>query len=170
MLVRLENVLLGLGALAVILLGVLIAGNVVARAAFGTSFPDSVMMGRELMVAAILLPLAAATAQRAHVCVEFISDRMGPRTKSWLIVLGSVTGLLALTPLLYAGWRELMSNWASGSFYFGDLGLPKWPGRLLFLIGIGACWLRLAELAIRDTRTILRGDAVDDKHTFTEAE
>lgn len=170
MLGKLEHVLLGLAALAVILLGALIAGNVVARAVFGTSFPDSVIMVQELMVAAILLPLAAATAQRAHVCVEFISDRMGPRIRSWLIVLGSIVGLCALTPLLYAGWRELVSNWNSGSFYFGDLGLPKWPGRLLFLIGLGACWIRLFELAVRDSHTILSGGVVDDKHQVTEAE
>jgi len=168
--VKLENVLLGLGALAVILMGVLITGNVIARALLGTSIPDSVTLVRELMVAAILLPLAAATAARAHVVVEFISDRMGARVKSWLIVLGSVVGMLALAPLLYAGWREFSSNWTSGSFYFGDLSLPKWPGRALFLVGIGACWLRLLELAIRDTRTILGGGTVDDKHTFTEAE
>jgi TRAP-type C4-dicarboxylate transport system permease small subunit len=167
---KFENVLLGLGALAVILLGVLIAGNVIARAVFGTSIPDSITLVRELMVAAILLPLAAATAARAHVVVEFISDRMGARTKSWLIVLGSVVGMLALAPLLYAGGRELVSNWTSGSFYFGDIGLPKWPGRALFLLGIGACWLRLLTLAVGDTRTILRGGIVDDKHQFTEAE
>jgi len=170
MLFRLEKVLLGLGALAVILLGLLIAGNVVARAAFGTSIPDSVIIVRELMVAAILLPLAATTAARAHVCVEFISDRMGPRVKSVLIVTGSIVGLLALTPLIYAGWREFSSNWSTGSFYFGDLALPKWPGRLLYLLGMGACWLRLAELVIRDGRTVLAGGIVDDKHPTTEVE
>ena len=159
---QLEKLLLGLGALAVILLGILIAGNVAARAFFGASFPDSVIMAQELMIAAILLPLAAATTARAHVCVEFITNRLGARAKSWTIVLGSVVGLLALAPLIYAGWREFLSNWNSGSFYFGDLGLPKWPGRLLFLIGIGACWLRLLELAVRDTRTILSGGYIDD--------
>ncbi|MCC1493632.1 TRAP transporter small permease [Cognatishimia sp. F0-27] len=170
MLFRLENVLLGLGALAVILLGTLIAGNVVARAVFGTALPDSVILVQELMVAAILLPLAATTAARAHVCVSFITDRMGARARSWLIVFGSVVGLLALTPLIYAGWRELSSNWASGSYYFGDLGLPKWPGRLLFVLGMAACWLRLAELALRDLRTILSGGTVDDSHATPEAE
>lgn len=170
MLTRLENVLLGLGALAVILLGALIAGNVAARALFGTAIPDSVVMVRELMVAAILLPLAAATAARAHVSVEFVSDRLGPRVRSWLIVLGSLVGMLALAPLLWAGWRELTSTWDSGSFFFGDLSLPKWPGRLLFLLGIGACWIRLAHLFWTDTRTILAGGAVDPKHPPTEAE
>ncbi|MCE8520840.1 TRAP transporter small permease [Ruegeria pomeroyi] len=170
MLVRLESILLALGALAVVLLGVLIAGNVVARSVFGTSIPDSVIIVQELMVAAILLPLAATTASRTHICVEFISDKFGARVKSWLIVMGTVIGMLALIPLIYAGWRELVSNWSSGSFYFGDLALPKWPGKLIFILGFGACWLRLLELAIRDTRTILAGGIVDDQHELGEIE
>jgi TRAP-type C4-dicarboxylate transport system permease small subunit len=163
MLVPLEKILLGLGAAAVIALGILITANVVARAVFASAVPDSVTMVRELMVAAILLPLASATAARAHVSVAFVSDRFGPRLRSWLIVFGSVMGLLALSALIYAGGREFLSNWEKGSFFYGDLNLPKWPGRLLFVIGIGACWLRLAELIWRDSRTILAGGEVSDE-------
>ncbi len=170
MLGKLENILLSLGAIAVMVLGLMIAVNVTARAVFDVSLPDTVIIVRELMVAAILFPLAAATAARAHVAVEFITNRFPPRARSWLIVLGSLIGLFALSPLLYAGSRELISNWSSGGFFYGDLNLPKWPGRLFFVIGIGACCLRLAELAIRDTRTILQGGIVDDTHQMTEAE
>ena len=170
MLVRLESILLGLAALAVLMLGLLITANVMARAVLDTALPDTVTLVRELMVAAILLPLAAATAARAHVAVEFVSNWFGPRIRSILIVFGSVVGVLALSPLLYAGTRELISAWNSGWFFYGDLNLPKWPGRALFVIGIAACWLRLAELAIRDTRTIWRGGVVEPPATKTEAE
>ena len=139
MLVPLEKILLGLGAAAVILLGILITTNVVARAVFASSVPDSVTMVRELMVAAILLPLAAATANRAHVSVAFISDRFSPRLRSWSIVLGSVMGMIALAALIYAGTREFLS----------------------------VCWLRLAELATRDIRTILSGGIVSDEQDHT---
>ena len=63
MLVNLEKILLGLGALAVIALGVLITSNVIARALFASQVPDSVTMVRELMVAAILLPLPSVSDQ-----------------------------------------------------------------------------------------------------------
>lgn len=162
MLKRIESVLWSLGALSVIALGLMITANVAARALFQSGIPDSVIMVRELMVAAIVLPLGAATAARAHVAVEFVTNRLSPRKRSYLIVFGSIMGMLALMPLLYAGWREFAGTWSKGSFYFGDLGLPKWPGRLLFLIGIAVCWVRLAELAIRDTRTILAGGAVTE--------
>lgn len=170
MLIRLESFLLALGASAVMLLGVLIAGNVVTRSVFGTSIPDSVIVVQELMVAAILLPLAATTASRAHICVEFISDSFGPRVKAWLVVMGSVVSILALIPLIYAGWREFISNWETGSFYFGDLALPKWPGKLIFLLGFGACWLRLLEMAIRDARKTLAGGIIDDRQKLGEIE
>lgn len=163
MLINLEKVLLGLGAIAVILLGVLITSNVVARAVFQTGIPDSVTMVRELMVAAILLPLGAATAARAHVSVAFITDRFPDRARSYLIVMGTFVGLIALAPLIYAGTREFLSVWEKGSFYYGDLNLPKWPGLLLFVIGIAATWLRLLELLIRDIRTIRAGGVVSDE-------
>ncbi len=163
MLVPLEKILLGLGALAVILLGVLITTNVVARAVFGGQVPDSVTMVRELMVAAIVLPLAAATAARAHVSVAFLSDRFGVRLRSWLIVAGSVIGLIALAPLIWAGGREFLSVWEKGSFFYGDLNLPKWPGRLIFVIGITATFLRLSELVWRDIGTIRAGGTVSDE-------
>ncbi|NSX54993.1 TRAP transporter small permease [Parasulfitobacter algicola] len=170
MLARLENILWGLSAAAIIALGLLIGANVFLREVFGSQVPDSVTIVRELMVAAILLPLAAATAARSHVAVEFISNRFNAKVRSWCIVFGSIVGLMALTPLLFAGWRELSSTWQSGSFFYGDLNLPRWPGRALFLLGIGVCFLRLSELVIRDTLTLLRGGIIDVTRNQTEAE
>ncbi|AXI48031.1 C4-dicarboxylate ABC transporter permease [Sulfitobacter sp. SK012] len=163
MLIPLERILLALGALAVILLAGLITTNVIARALFNGNIPDSVTMVRELMVAAIILPLAAATAARAHVSVAFLSDRFPARFRSILIIMGSLIGVLALSALIYASGREFLSVWGKGSFFYGDLNLPKWPGRLLFLIGIVATFLRLAELVWRDTRTVLSGGEVSDE-------
>jgi|TARA_R100000908_G_scaffold42310_1_gene19718 hypothetical protein len=76
-------------------------------------------------------------------------------------------GMIALGGLIYSGGREFLSVWEKGSFFYGDLNLPKWPGRLLFVVGIAACWLRLAELAIRDVRTILSGGIVSDEENHT---
>lgn len=163
MLVPLEKILLALGAIAVILLGVLITSNVIARAVFNTFIPDSVIMVRELMVAAILLPLGAATAQRAHVSVAFLTDRFPARWRSWLIVAGSLVGMIAFAPLLYKGVDELVTVIDRGSFFSGDLDLPKWPGHLFFVLGLAAAWLRLAELFIRDLITVSRGGIVSDE-------
>jgi len=133
----------------------MITVNVVLRL-FGTSLPDSVVLVRELMVAAIVLPLAAVTTARAHVSVEVLVNQLPARITQGLILVGWIIGLLAFAPLVYAAWRELASTWSSGSYFFGDLSLPKWPGRLLFFVGVLAFWLRILVILIDDMREFMR--------------
>jgi TRAP-type C4-dicarboxylate transport system permease small subunit len=152
MLKRIENLLLALAALSVLTMGAMITVNVILRL-FGTSLPDSVVLVRELMVAAIILPLAAVTLARAHVSVEVLVNQLPTRVTNALILVGWTIGLIAFAPMVYAAWRELASAWTSGSFFFGDLSMPKWPGRLIFLVGMSAFWLRLLLVLIEDTRT-----------------
>jgi len=161
MLHRIERLLLDLAAFAVAGLCLLITISVILRATINSGIPDTIVMVAELMVAAIVLPLAAATTARAHIVVEFLSKMMSRRTQDYLIVGGSIIGLLALMPLIYAGWNELAKTFERGSFYFGELALPKWPGRAIFLLGISFCWLRLLVMAVGDIRTIRSGAHID---------
>jgi TRAP-type C4-dicarboxylate transport system permease small subunit len=165
MLHRIERLLLDLAVLAILGLGLLITLSVVMRATMGGGIPDTIVMVRELMVAAIVLPLAAATAARSHIVVEFLSQMMPRRMQDILIVVGSVAGMLALAPLIYAAWNETVKTVTSGSFYFGELMLPKWPGRVIFLIGMIFCWIRLLLMAVGDIRTIRAGGHVDEAAT-----
>ena len=157
MLRRIERLLVDLSVVSVLGLGALITLTVILRAVFNSGVPDAIVMVRELMVAAVILPLAATTASRAHIVVEFVSNRMPRRIREGLIVFGSIFGLLALAPLLWAGWREVTHTIASGGYFFGDLQLPKWPGRVIFLAGISFCWLRLALMVWGDIAAIRQG-------------
>jgi TRAP-type C4-dicarboxylate transport system permease small subunit len=89
-----------------------------------------------------------------------LSERLSPLTQDWLVVLGSVVGLFALAPLIWAGWNEAVHTLESGSYFFGQLSLPKWPGRVIFLFGVAFCWLRLAIQVVGDIRTIRSGGRV----------
>lgn len=160
MLTRIESFLLNLAAAAIIGLGLLITTSVVLRATLNSGIPDTINMVRELMVAAIVLPLAATAAARGNIVVEVLSERLPPRTQDWLVVLGSIVGLLALAPLIWAGWKEAVHTLQSGSYFFGQLNLPKWPGRVIFLFGVSFCWLRLAIQMVGDIRTIRAGRRV----------
>lgn len=159
---RLENWLHSLGAIAVIALGTLIAGNVLLRAMFDYSIPDNVVIAKELMIAVVILPLSAVTVARANVVVEFLSNRLPDRVQSWLIVFGWLIGLLVMLVLLYSGWRELSSTWQSGGFFFGDLSLPKWPGRLVFVLGVAVCAIRLVQMLFSDGAVAWRGRPIGE--------
>ncbi|UWQ29102.1 TRAP transporter small permease [Leisingera sp. M523] len=160
MLHRLERVFVDVSAAAIILLALLIFADVVALNLFNSSVPDTIVIVRELMVLAIVMPLAAATAQRAHIAVEFLTNLLPPRVSGWLAVFGTLFGLLALTPILYSGGREFLHQWQTGSVFYGDLNLPQWPGRLAFTLGIALGWLRLAVMAAGDALTLLRGGEI----------
>jgi TRAP-type C4-dicarboxylate transport system permease small subunit len=160
MLRRIESLLVDLSVAAVLLLGLLITVTVLMRAFINSGVPDAIVLVRELMVAAIVLPLAATTARRAHIAVEVFANLLPPRARDALVIFGSVVGLLALAPMIWAGWREFTGTLESGSYYFGDLNIPKWPGRALFLLGMAFCWLRLALLVIGDLRALARGGQI----------
>lgn len=168
MLHRVERLLLDLAVCAVFGLGALITASVVLRVTLNSGIPDTIVMVRELMVVAIVLPLAIATTQRAHIVVEFLSNLMPYRVQNWLVVFGGIFGLLALSPLIFAGWREVAHTFHSGAFFFGQLNLPKWPGRVIFLVGISFCWLRLLLMVISDIRTIRAGGYVLAPNTAPE--
>ncbi len=71
--------------------------------------------------------------------------------------MGSVFGLLALAPLIYAGWREAAHAMTSGGFFFGELMLPKWPGRVIFLLGMVALLAAAFPDGRGDVRAMRRG-------------
>jgi len=157
MLKRFETICVDLATAAIIALALMIFADVVALNLFDSAVPDAIILVRELMVIAIVMPLAAGTANRAHISVKVLSDRLPPRVSSWLIVFGSLFGLLALGPIVYAAAREFLHQWGNGSTFYGDFDLPRWPGRLAFLLGIALGWLRLSLMVIAAFRTVRAG-------------
>lgn len=165
-----ERLLLDLSAAAIAALGVLISLSVLLRATLNTSIPDTVVMVTELMVAAIVLPLAATVAARANIVVEVLSQHFPRRVQDLLVIFGGMVGLFALMPLIWAGWKEAMSAIQGGAFFFGQLSLPKWPGRVIFLFGVSVCWLRLAIQVAQDIRTVSAGQhiEIEAEHSLME--
>lgn len=157
MISKIENALLALAGVCVVVLGVMITFTVFSRSVLGWGVPDDVVIVKELMVGAILLPLAAVSAARIHIAIEFVFNRFGPGVQVWLTAFASLFALLAVLPIGYAAWNELAHVVSSGAWYFGELSLPKWPGRLAFFVGMGFFALRLLLLFVEDLRIALSG-------------
>lgn len=157
MLKRIEFMLDTLAAVAVVILCLLITANIISREIFSVGIPDSIIMVRELMVPAILFPLSAATANRAHVAVEFIANHFPDGLNRWIAVLAGVIGITTVTVLLLAGWFEFSKNYSSGAHYGGEFQLPKWPSRALFVMAIGMFWIRLVHVFWADLKAAVSG-------------
>lgn len=165
-----ERIMLELAVVSAVALAFVITAAVLGRQLFGWAFPDIIILVRELMIPTIMLPLAAATAHRAHIAVTFLTDRMGPRARGALIVMGWVVALVAVLPLIYAAWRDFASAWSSGEFYDGQLSLPRWPMRAVFLAGLAAMAIRIALVALSDAAELRRtGTVSEPAHPEEEA-
>ncbi|PZO65831.1 MAG: C4-dicarboxylate ABC transporter permease [Paracoccus denitrificans] len=161
MITRLENVLVAIAAVATILMGLMITISVIARFFGYEGVPDLIILVREMMIVAVILPLAAATSHREHIAITLVSDRFNPKVRGWLIVFGEVFGLLALAPLIYAGWRTAMRSWRADAYFYGDLNFPQWPGEFLFVLGLAVCWLRLLTMVFQDISTLRHQGSLD---------
>lgn len=161
MLHRIEQVLLDTAVVAALVLAVLVTGNVIGRHLFAAEIPDSIVVVRDLMVVAILFPLARATSERRHVAVTFFTDFLSERARARLTVFGWMVGVVAMMPILYAAWRAFGSAWASGEFFYGDFNIPHWVGRLIFLIGMAVLWVRLLIQAVQDIVVLRRTGRLD---------
>lgn len=161
MLRHFEDLLHKISALLILVIGIVIVTNVIVRSVFSTQIPDSIIIIPELMVAMILLPLAAATRERAHIVVELVSRQLPERLQGWLVVMGSVVGLLAVGILFYAGYHDLEKMISRQSTFAGEFELPKWPGVAAYVAGFGFAALRLAVMIVNDTLACLRGDVAE---------
>jgi len=154
---RIEFILDTLGAISVLILCLVIICIVIWREFLGAGFPDGIIMVRELMVPAILFPLSATTAKRAHVSIEVIANFFPDSLNRWIAVFAAALGLFVVVVLIYAGWLQLEKAWDNGSHLGGDFRIPKWPSRLVYVVAFSFVALRLAQIFWLDLRAALTG-------------
>ncbi|WP_294221542.1 TRAP transporter small permease [uncultured Shimia sp.] len=158
MLVLVEKISLIIASVAILAICAIIFSGVLTRAIFNWSLPDAEIMVRELMIAAMILPLAYVTANRAHIAVDVFVNLMPNWVKPWVDFLGSVIGFLVLLPIAYGGWKAFNTAWWDGNYFYGEFDLPEWPGKLAFCFGYIVFVVRLAWLVFIDFKSLFRSE------------
>src|SRR6056297_1877491 len=108
-----------------------------------------------LFSAVFLLAAAWALRENAHVRVDVLYGRLGPRGKAWTDLLGTLLFLLPFCALmLWATGPSVAESWAVREVSPDPGGLPRWPIKalvpvafvLLFLQGIAQAIKAVAQL------------------------
>jgi len=159
---RLENVLLIISVVAILAICAIIFLGVVTRAVFDWSLPDAEIIVRDLMITAIILPLACVAADRAHIAVDVFVNMMPKAAKPWINLLGTAVGFVVLLPIAYGGWKGFHTAWYDGNYYYGEFDLPEWPGKFAFFLGYFVFVLRLLSLLVLDIKTAFSDRQSDD--------
>ena len=140
------NDFVGRSILWVILAAVIIsAANAVVRKAFGYSSNAFLEVQWYLFAAVFMLGAGYTFLKNAHVRIDFISNRLSPRTRSWIDIVGIILFLAPLCWLLISlGWPLFVNAWQSGEMSQNAGGLVRWPVYLLIPVGMS---LLLAQAA-----------------------
>ncbi len=147
-----ERVFLTLAMTGICALCLTVTVTVLSRTFYKSIIPDDVLIVRELMVATILFPLAAVSANRAHIAVTIFTDWVGPKGKNLLSIFAHIVGVTFVTFMLVAGFRLFSGAWESGEYYDGDIYIPMWIGYATFLAALILFLVRLIVNLIYDLR------------------
>ncbi|HEV2147457.1 MAG TPA: TRAP transporter small permease subunit [Longimicrobiaceae bacterium] len=102
-----------------------------------------------------LLGAAYALKEDAHVRVDVLYGRLGPRGKAWIDLLGTVLFLIPFCVLmLWVSWPSVVASWAVREVSPDPGGLPRYPIKavvlvafaLLLLQGVAQIWKQVALL------------------------
>ncbi len=133
---RIERIAIVVAAVAVLVAGAIICVNIAGRSTIGFSIPDAEIIIQDLMVLAVLLPLATVAGRRAHITVDLFVRKLSPRAQRRLNAAMGAISVLFLVPIVWSGWHNFANAWRSGGYYDGGLEIAEWPGRLAFLVGM----------------------------------
>ena len=158
-----EAAFIALAALAILGMCFYITLGILLRSLAGMQIPDEVVIVGDLMIGALILPLAYVAADRGFIAVEVLTDMLPKATHTWFNVLAAFIGLCAVLPITYAAYLAMVHAIESGNYFFGILEDPECTGRIAFFAGYALFFVRLIVLFVQDVWTAIGGGGNPDK-------
>jgi TRAP-type C4-dicarboxylate transport system permease small subunit len=149
---------------ALIVMLVLVAIDIVTRSLLNFSFEVSDEVGGYMLVVICFFSLATCQANHAFHEVEFVQARLSPLARS---VSQLVFGTLSLAAAILLAWqfaRFEVSSWRFGDLAPTYLSTPLWLPRLAMVIGMTALCLSLVRTVVIEGKTLRRLLSMRERH------
>ncbi len=145
------NRLVGHAIIWLILAATLIsAANAIARKAFSIGSNAFLEIQWYLYAAVFLLGAGVTLLQNAHVRIDVLSNRLSPRTRTWIDIAGILLFLLPLCAFMIAfAWPIVMRAWVTGEMSSNAGGLIRWPVYALVPAGFALLALQAVSELIK---------------------
>ena len=127
------------------------AGNALARYLLGESSNAWLEIQWYLFGAIFLLAAGYTLKHNGHVRIDIFYNRLSPRSRAWIDLLGGVLFLLPMAVLLaWLAWPMFLEAWTSREMSPDAGGLLRWPVKLLLPLGFALLALQgLSEVIKR---------------------
>jgi TRAP-type C4-dicarboxylate transport system permease small subunit len=143
-----------LSEVALVVMLVLIAVDIVTRSLFSFSFEASDEVGGYMLVVITFLSLSACHVHGSFHQVEFVQARLSPRARS---ISQLIFGLLALAACVLLAWQFIRlerSSWRFGEVAPSYLATPLWLPQLPMAIGMIALCFSLCRTILAEARRL----------------
>lgn len=161
----------------VLLTTLISAGNAIVRKLLNTSSNAFLEIQWYLFAAVFMLGSGYAFLKNAHVRIDFIASKFGPKGRNWVDVIGILVFVFPLCYMMVTlSWPVFENAWESGEMSSNAGGLIRWP--VYFLIPAGFVMLalqscselikRIAFLVGAGPDVLGHGEAVQDMSPASE--
>jgi TRAP-type C4-dicarboxylate transport system permease small subunit len=136
--IGLARVLAILAAVAIVVVMLSTALNVVVRFTTSTTLPGTLELAQSCLVIAVFFGLAWAGVTGDHVAVRLLSDRLGRGANRVLDVVVWALATVFTAWITYASFERAIDATDRGETAFGLIEWPGWPWRWFLLAGLAA--------------------------------
>jgi TRAP-type C4-dicarboxylate transport system permease small subunit len=150
--------------LALIVMLVLIAVDIVTRWVFNFSFEVSDEVGGYMLVVITFVSLSACHVNGSFHEVEFVQARLSPRGRSLSQLLFGLLALAACALLAWQYGRFELSSWRFADVAPTYLATPLWLPRLAMVLGMLALCFSLCRTVIAEAKRLRMLIAAGDQH------
>jgi TRAP-type mannitol/chloroaromatic compound transport system permease small subunit len=111
-----------------------------------------------LFGALFLLGAAYTLKHNGHVRIDVIHQRLSPKARAWIDLLGGLLFLLPFAGLMaWLAWPLLAESWRIHEMSPDAGGLARWPVKLLLPLGFGLLFLQGVSEVIK-SMGVIRGE------------
>ena len=142
LLIKLENFLNGFSAIAIFVLMLTAAVQVVSRKVFNLPIPGYIDIAEQSIAIFAFLSIAYCQRLGGHVRMEIFLSAMKGRSKWVSEAIQTSASILIISILMYFSFKHFQRAWVFGDSTI-DIGLPTWPSKLMIPGALATLNLRL---------------------------
>ena len=142
LLIKHENFLNGFSAIAIFVLMLTAAVQVVSRKVFNLPIPGYIDIAEQSIAIFAFLSIAYCQRLGGHVRMEIFLSAMKGRSKWVSEAIQTTASILIISILMYFSFKHFQRAWIFGDSTI-DIGLPTWPSKLMIPVALATLNLRL---------------------------
>lgn len=148
------------GGAMIIFSAFLVTGDVISRRFFGASMAGADEISGYTFAVSTVWALSFTLIHRAHVRVDALYMRFGPRVRAALDLLSVIALGVFVGIVTWFAWDVFLGSWERDARSISPMRTPLWIPQFFWFVGLAVFVLTFAILLLRSLIALFAGDLV----------